>query len=201
MGSSHYIQETMQKEFAGAKDESYEYGRLYRSRLVEWRKEPLTVVRVEHPTNLPRARTLGFKAKQGFVVARVRVRRGGGMFSRPVRGRRPKRMGVSKLTRRISIQTIAEQKAGRRFPNLEVLNSYWVGEDGRHKYFEVILVDPSHAVIASDKNVQWVLKKHHRGRAFRGLTSSGKRSRGLHKKGRGTEKVRPSQRANLRKAR
>jgi large subunit ribosomal protein L15e len=37
----------------------------------------------------------------------------------------------------------------------------------------------------------------HRGRAYRGKTSAGKRGRGLHKKGKGAEKLRPSLRANL----
>ena len=33
-------------------------------------------MRIEHPTRLDKARKLGYKAKQGFVVARTRVRRG-----------------------------------------------------------------------------------------------------------------------------
>jgi len=45
-------------------------------RLIEWRRQP-TVLRVEKPTRIDRARRLGYKAKQGFVVTRVRVRRGG----------------------------------------------------------------------------------------------------------------------------
>ena len=49
---------------------------LMRERLVQWRKQPSTL-RIEHPTRLDRARKLGYKAKQGFVVARTKVRRGG----------------------------------------------------------------------------------------------------------------------------
>ncbi len=39
-----------------------------------------------------------------------------------------------------------------------------------------------------------------KGRAFRGLTSAGRKSRGLRRKGKGAEKVRPSLRANKRLA-
>ena len=60
---------------------------LMRQRLVQWRKQP-TVLRIEHPTRLDRARKLGYKAKQGFVVARTKVRRGGLRKLRPRSGRR-----------------------------------------------------------------------------------------------------------------
>ena len=163
-------------------------------RAIEWRKQP-TVHRIERPTRLDRARKLGYKAKQGFVVARVRVRRGGLRKIRPKSGRRPKRMGVAKYKPAKSMRLIAEERAARKFPNLEVLNSYWVWEDGRFKWFEVIMVDPSHPVIKSDKDINWICEEVHHGRAFRGLTSAGKEVRGLHHKGRGAEKVRPSRRA------
>jgi len=160
-------------------------------RLIEWRRQPV-VLRVEKPTRIDRARKLGYKAKQGFVVTRVRVRRGGFKRIRPKAGRRPKRMGVAKLKLAKSLRLVAEERAARKFPNLEVLNSYWVWEDGRFKWFEVIMVDPNHPVIQSDKDVNWICEKVHRGRVFRGLTSAGKEVRGLHHKGRGAEKVRPS---------
>jgi len=167
---------------------------LMRQRAIEWRKQP-TVHRIERPTRLDRARKLGYKAKQGFAVARVRVRRGGLRKVRPKAGRRPKRMGVTKYKPAKSMRLIAEERAARKFPNLEVLNSYWVWEDGRFKWFEVIMVDPSHPVIKSDKDISWICEEVHHGRAFRGLTSAGKEVRGLHHKGRGAEKVRPSRRA------
>ena len=163
-------------------------------RAIEWRKQP-TVHRIERPTRLDRARKLGYKAKQGFVVARVRVRRGGLRKIRPKAGRRPKRMGVAKYKPAKSVRLIAEERAARKFPNLEVLNSYWVWEDGRFKWFEVIMVDPSHPVIKSDKDINWICEEVHQGRAFRGLTSAGKEVRGLRHKGLGAEKVRPSRRA------
>ncbi|MEM2588277.1 MAG: 50S ribosomal protein L15e [Candidatus Bathyarchaeia archaeon] len=167
---------------------------LMRQRLIDWRRQP-AVVRIEKPTRLDRARKLGYKAKQGFIVVRVRVRRGGLRKQRPRSGRRPKRMGVRKYKPAKSLRLIAEERAARKFPNLEVLNSYWVGEDGRFKWFEVIMVDPSHPAIKSDKDVNWICQKQHRGRVFRGLTSAGKKVRGLRKKGRGAEKARPSKKA------
>lgn len=151
---------------------------LQRERLVKWRREP-AVIRLGRPTRLDRARSLGYKAKQGIIVARVRIRRGGRRKSRPRAGRRTKRMGVHKITPKKSLQRIAEERAARKFPNLEVLNSYWVGEDGRHKWFEVILVDPHHPVIKADKDLNWLCHPSHRGRAFRGKTSAGRKGRGL----------------------
>jgi large subunit ribosomal protein L15e len=156
-----------------------------------WRRQP-AIVRIERPTRIDRARKLGYKAKQGFVLARVRVRRGSRQKPRPTRGRRSKRMGVTKITLGKSRQVIAEEKAERKFPNLRVLNSYWVGADGMYKWFEVILVDPKHPVIQADPRINWICDPVHEGRAVRGLTSAGKKSRGLDKKGIGTEKLRPS---------
>jgi large subunit ribosomal protein L15e len=169
---------------------------LLRQRLIEWRKQP-AITRIEKPTRLDRARKLGYKAKQGFVMARVKVRRGGLRKKRPKAGRRQKRMGVKKFKPAKSLRLIAEERTARKFPNLEVLNSYWVGEDGRSKWFEVILVDPHHPVIKADENVNWIRQKQHRGRTFRGLTSAGRKVRGLRRKGRGAEKVRPSRKAAL----
>ncbi|HDI07434.1 MAG TPA: 50S ribosomal protein L15e [Candidatus Bathyarchaeota archaeon] len=167
---------------------------LLRRRLVAWRKQK-AVTRVEKPTRLDRARKLGYRAKQGFIIVRVRVRRGGLRKTRPRSGRRPKRMGVKKYKPAKSLRLIAEERAARKFPNLEVLNSYWVGEDGRHKWFEVIMVDPHHPAVLSDPKINWICQSQHKGRVFRGLTSAGKKVRGLRRKGRGAEKMRPSRKA------
>jgi large subunit ribosomal protein L15e len=174
-----------------AKPEKSFVDELMRQRLIEWRKQR-TVTRVERPLRLDRARKLGYKAKQGFVIARTRVRRGNLRKVRPKSGRRPKRMGVKKFKPAKSLRLIAEERAARKFPNMEVLNSYWVGEDGRSKWFEVILVDPNSPCIKTDKDVGWITEKQHKRRAFRSLTSAGKKVRGLQHKGRGAEKVRPS---------
>jgi large subunit ribosomal protein L15e len=183
---------------AWAKPEKSFVDELMRERLIEWRRQP-TITRIEKPTRLDRARKLGYKAKQGFVLVRVRVRRGGLRKQRPKAGRRPKRMGVKKFKPAKSIKLIGEERAARKFPNLEVLNSYWVGEDGRSKWFEVIMVDPNHPVIKADENINWICQKQHHRRVFRSLTSAGKKVRSLRRKGRGAEKFRPSKKAVERK--
>jgi large subunit ribosomal protein L15e len=179
---------------AWAKPEESYVDSLMRKRLVEWRRQS-TIKRIERPTRLDRARKLGYKAKQGFIIVRVRVRRGGMRKQRPRSGRRPKRMGVKKFKPGKSLRLIAEERGARKFPNLEVLNSYWVGEDGSSKWFEIILVDPNHPAIRSDANVGWITQKQHRKRVFRTLTSAGKKVRSLRTRGRGAEKFRPSRKA------
>jgi large subunit ribosomal protein L15e len=152
-------------------------GSLFKQRIVLWRKQE-TVVRVEKPTRLNRARALGYKAKHGYAIARVKIGKGGRRrikYGR--RGRKPSSSGLTHFTHGKSLQWIAEEKAGRRFRNLEVLNSYYVGEDGQYKFFEVILVDPDNPEIKSDRKIKWIAKN--RNRVVRGLTSSGKKSRGL----------------------
>jgi len=118
-------------------------------------------VRIDKPTRIDRARRLGYKAKKGFVMVRVRVRRGGRRKPRPKMGRRQKRMGVKKYTPAKSIKLIGEERVARKYPNLEVLNSYWVWEDGVSKWFEVILVDPSSPSIKSDKDIGWISGNRH----------------------------------------
>jgi len=178
-------------------DDSY-VEKLLRERLIEWRRQE-ACTRIERPTRLDRARALGYKAKQGFVIVRVRVRRGN-LQKRAIKaGRRPKHKGILKMTVKKSLRWIAEERANKKYPNLEVLNSYWVGEDGKHKYFEVILVDPWHPVIRSDPKINWIARQ--RGRVYRGLTAAGKRARGLRWKGKGAEKLRPSRHAHWRRER
>jgi len=174
--------------------ESYVHD-LARMRIPQWRRGQ-SVVRVETPLRIDRARNLGYKAKQGIIVVRVKVRRGGRRKERINAGRKPSKTGVKKYTPKKSIEWIAEERVQRKYPNLEVLNSYWIGEDGKYKYFEVILVDPAHPGIKRDTDLSWITQKQHKGRVFRGLTSAGKRSRGLRNKGKGAEKIRPSISAN-----
>lgn len=171
---------------------------IYKERIIRWNKEEV-FVRVERPTRIDRARQLGYKAKKGYVIVRVRIKRGGRSKPRFKGGRSPKRMGVKKITAKKSLQWIAEERVARKYPNLEVLNSYWVGETGKDKYFEVILVDPHHPRIKNDSRINWICEKHHKGRVHRGLTSAGKRSRGLLNKGKGAEKLRPSLSAHMRR--
>jgi large subunit ribosomal protein L15e len=176
-------------------DRSYVKGLAWQ-RLQTWRREP-AVIRIEKPTRLDRARNLGYKAKQGVVTVRVRTRRGGRRKQRPRGGRRTKHMGVNRLTARKSSQRIAEERASRKFPNLEVLNSYWVGQDGKSKWYEIILADPNHPRILDDRSFSWMTSS--RKRALRGKTSAGVKGRGLRRKGRGSEKAMPSLSAHARR--
>ena len=180
---------------AWAKPEKSFVDELMRHRLVEWRRQSV-MTRIDKPTRLDKARKLGYKAKQGYVVVRVRVRRSGMRKQRPKAGRRPKRMGVKKFKFSKSMRLIGEERVGRKFPNLEVLNSYWVGEDGVSKWFEVVLVDPHHPVIQADDRINWIAQKQHHRRVFRSLTSAGKKTRSLRRRGHGAEKFRPSLKAH-----
>ncbi|MFH1133540.1 MAG: 50S ribosomal protein L15e [Nanoarchaeota archaeon] len=166
-----------------------------KERMIQWRQEPVTL-RIERPTRIDRARSLGYKAKEGIFVVRQRIIRGG--HSRPAmrHGRRSKHMRrVMVLSK--SYQWIAEERAAKKFVNCEVLNSYFVAKDGRHYWFEVIMVDKLHPAVLHDPALAWIAQGQHTRRAFRGLTASGKRSRGiLTNVGFGSEKLRPSITAN-----
>lgn len=153
------IQETFQKEYK-------ERAKIYRDRIAKWREED-PILRIEKPTNIASARAKGYKAKKGYVVVRVRVKRGKRKRKIHMRGRKPSKAGRF-FSRQKSLQAIAEERAGRKYKNLEVLNSYWVGEDGQFKFFEVILVDPKLTGLKLQK-----------GRVFRGLTRIGRKVRGL----------------------
>ena len=169
-------------------DESY-VRELMWQRVPVWRKQP-AITRIDRPTRIDRARSLGYRAKKGFVVVRVKVRRGGRRKTRFKHGRRPKRMGVNKITMAKSIQRIGEERVAKKYPNMEVLNSYWVWADGKYKYYEVILVDPQSPSIKNDPKINWICEKQHRSRALRGLTSAGNTGRGIKSKGKGSEQAR-----------
>lgn len=192
MGAYKYIQEFWSNK------SSEEFEKILAERLLQWRREP-AVVRIERPTNLYRARNLGWKAKQGFILVRVRVRKGGQRKPRPRKGRKGKHLAIKGHTVGKSLQWIAEERAARKYRNAEVLNSYWVGEDGNFVWYEVILVERDCPVIKSDKNINWITSNKHRGRVFRGLTSAGKKARGLRNKGHGAEKIRPSRKSARKK--
>ena len=156
-------------------------GELYKQRLIEFRHENV-ITKIERPTRLDKARSLGYKPKKGVVLYRVRVKSGGRFREQRKKGRRSRTQRRRKIVG-MSYQWIAENKAQKKHKNLEVLNSYFVIKDGLHKWYEVIMVDPSNPHIKADKKMNWISKGTNRGRAFRGLTSIGKRSRGLRVKG------------------
>ena len=156
------------------------------------------ITRVTRPTRPDKARKLGYKRKQGYVIYRIRVNRGGRKRPVPkgVVDGKPVNEGIHKLKAARSLRVLAEQRAGKALGGLRVLNSYWVGQDGKSKFFEVIMVDPFHAAIRNDPRINWICEDRQKHRECRGLTSAGKKSRGLKVKGHRAKKVRPSRRAN-----
>lgn len=181
----HYIREAWKKPEK----------KTLRERMIQWRKS-LVITKVEKPLRLDRARALGYKSKKGFVIARIRIKRGGHKRPRPNKGRRSKRLHTRKNLK-MNYKWIAEQRVARKFKNLEVLNSYNIGKDGIHYFYEVILVDPKRPEIKKDKTMKWITNPANKKRVFRGLTSAAKKSRGLRKKSHEL-KVRPSIRARKR---
>ncbi|KAI3793115.1 hypothetical protein L1987_35729 [Smallanthus sonchifolius] len=190
MGAYTYVSELWRKK------QSDVMRFMQRVRCWEYRQLP-SIVRVTHPTRPDKARRMGYKAKQGYVIYRVRVRRGG--RKRPVpKGivyGKPTNQGVTQLKFQRSKRSVAEERAGRKLGGLKVLNSYWLNEDSTYKYFEVILVDPAHAAIRNDPRINWICNPVHKHRELRGLTSAGKKYRGLRGKGHLNHKARPSRRA------
>ena len=106
-------------------------------------------------------------------------------------GRRSKARRRKKILS-LNYQVIAEQRANKKYPNCEVLNSYYLAKDGKNYWFEVILAEREQ--VSRYAGMEWL--KNSRGRVYRGLTSAGRKSRGLRGKGKGHEKNRPSLRAN-----
>jgi len=170
---------------------------LLRDRMIEWRKSN-TLVKVDKPLRLDRARALGYKAKKGFVIIRARISRGGRKRSRVgVKGRKTRKMTIRK-TLKMNYKWVAESRASRKFKNLEVLNSYQIGKDGKHYFFEIIMVDPLKPEIKSDRTIGWISRGTNKKRAERGLTSAARKSRGLRNRT-PKVKVRPSLRARSRR--
>jgi large subunit ribosomal protein L15e len=166
-------------------------GDIWKQRLIKWRKESVTV-RLDYPTRLDRARSLGYKAKQGVIVVRQRVSRGNHKRPKITGGRRPRNSGTKKNLS-LSYQVIAEQRAAKKYLNCEVLNSYYVADDGKYFWYEIILVDRNNPNVLKNKNLKTVV--NNKNRVLRGLTSAGRKSRGLRNKGKGAEKLRPSRTA------
>ena len=124
-----------------------------REKAVIWRKQN-AVTRVDKPSRITRARRLGYKAKQGITVVRMRVGTGGMRKQRPRGGRRPKHLGVTRIKAAVSMKQVAERRVLERHPNMKLLGSYFLYKDGMHYWFEIILADPSHPSIAKDKELR-----------------------------------------------
>lgn len=83
----------------------------YLLRVRVWQYRQLTKMhKVPSPSRPDKARRLGYRAKQGYVIYRIRVRRGG--RKRPVpkgcTGGKPKSHGVNELKPYRCLQSIAE---------------------------------------------------------------------------------------------
>merc|ERR1712054_308324 len=127
---------------------------LLRVRAWEYRQLP-KIAKLQRPTRTDKAHRLGYKAKQGYCVYRVAVRRGGRrtMVAKGIVYGKPSSQGVNKLKATRNFRSLAEERVGRRCGALRVLNSYWVGQDGTYKYYEVIMVDPTHNAIRNDPRI------------------------------------------------
>jgi large subunit ribosomal protein L15e len=130
---------------------------MLKSKALVWRTEEV-IHKLSRPSRPDRARRLGYKAKQGFIVVRIRVGRGGMRKQRPVSGRRPKHFGVVRIKQGTNMRKIGERRVSEKFPNLEVLGSYYLHKDGRYLWYEVILADPNHPAILKDKEMRVKLK-------------------------------------------
>lgn len=173
-------------------DQGEEFSNLMRERKIEWRKQPVSV-RLDTPTRIDRARSIGYKAKKGFIVVRQKVLRGGRQHA-DIKGGRRTAAATQRKTLEKNYQQVAEERANKKYPNCEVLGSYFLASDGKNYWYEIILLDRDNPVIAKDKNAKWITGV--KGRVHRGLTSAGRKARGLRRKGIGSEKTRPSLKAN-----
>ncbi len=156
MGSYAEISKTFRNEYSSRDS-------LYKERLVKWSSEPV-VMRADKPTNIARARSLGYKAMQGVIIARVRVNKGKRKRSKPDGGRKPSKSGRF-FSRAKSLQRIAEEKAARKFRNCEVLNSYFVGSTGQKVFYEIILLDRASKSVSANPLYNGIISQ--KGRAFR----------------------------------
>merc|ERR1711918_231111 len=119
----------------------------------------------------------------GFVIYRVRVRRGSRkkQLEKGINYGKPRNCGINQHKWRRNLRSKAEERVGRACGGLRVLNSYWIGADAVYKYFEVICADPAHKAVRRDPRINWVCKAVMKHRELRGLTSAGRKNRGLGK--------------------
>eukprot|EP00929_Paragymnodinium_shiwhaense_P060321 TRINITY_DN3013_c0_g1_i2.p1 TRINITY_DN3013_c0_g1~~TRINITY_DN3013_c0_g1_i2.p1 ORF type:complete len:205 (-),score=47.80 TRINITY_DN3013_c0_g1_i2:124-738(-) len=194
MGAYKYIQELWHRKQSDVMR--------FLARLRNWEYRQLPAVhRASRPSRPDKARRLGYKAKQGFIIYRVRIKRGsrkkrvakGIVYGKPVG------QGVKKWKAARNLRSVAEERVGRKCGGLRVLNSYWAAQDAVNKWYEVIAVDPMHKCIRDDPRINWICKNTMKHRELRGLTAAGRRARGLRVKGKGAGKLRPSRNANYKR--
>merc|ERR1712243_288126 len=166
MGAYKYLQELYKKK------QSDLLRFLFRIRC--WQLRHLAAIhRASRPTRPDKARRLGYRAKQGYVIYRVRLRRGG--------RKKPEREGVNQIKFQRGTRSKAEERAGRLAGALRVLNSYWICQDSTYLYYEVIMVDPMHKAIRRDPRINWICKAVMKHRELRGQTAAGRKNRGMRK--------------------
>ncbi|EEQ82042.1 hypothetical protein NCER_101320 [Vairimorpha ceranae BRL01] len=174
MAAADYIREIQKSK----QSDNMRY--LLRLRVCEYRQRG-EVFRIPRPTFLQRARTLGYRTKEGILCYIARVKKGNRKreYNNGNTRGKCKNARIHQITPAVRHQATAEQIVGKRHPNLRVLNSYWVNQDLVYKYFEVIMVDPNHNAIRNDPKLNWICKGVMKHRECRGLTSASKKSRGL----------------------
>jgi large subunit ribosomal protein L15e len=194
MGAYKYLEELWKKK------QSDVLRFLIRVRSWEYRHLP-AVHRASRPSRPDKARRLGYKAKQGYVIYRVRVKRGSRKrkVAKGICYGKPSTSGVTKIKAARNLRSVAEERVGRKIGNLRLLNSYWVAQDSQAKWFECVMVDPMHKTIRNDSRINWICNPAHKHRELRGVTSAGRKARGLHRRGKAALKVRPSRRGNWKK--
>jgi len=194
MGAYKYVQELYRKK------QSDVIRFLMRIRCWQYRRYH-KLHRVPRPSRPDKARRLGYKSKPGYVIYRMRVRRGN--RKRPVRKGivygKPKNQGINHLKFERNLRSVAEERVAKRVPSMRVLNSYWINQDAMHKYYEVILVDVFHPIIRNDPRINWLCKPVMKHRELRGMTAAGRKSRGLNGKGPKYHRNRPSRPAYRRR--
>jgi large subunit ribosomal protein L15e len=163
MGAYKYLEELWKKK------QSDVMGFILRMRAWEYRQLPV-IHRVTRPSRPDKARRMGYLRKQGYVIYRVRVRRGGRKrpVSKGIVYGKPKTVGILQLKFARNLRSVAEERVGRKVAGLRVLNSYWVAQDATYKFFEVILVDPAHKAIRNDARINWIVNPVHKHRELRG---------------------------------
>jgi large subunit ribosomal protein L15e len=194
MGAYKYLEELWRKK------QSDVMRFILRVRTWEYRQHK-AIHRATRPSRPDKAHKLGYRAKQGYVIWRVRVRRGN-RRKLGVKGQiygKPSMQGVLDRKFQRSLKSVAEERVGKLCGGLRVLNSYWAGQDSIYKFYEVILVDPAHNAIRNDPKINWICRPVMKHRELRGITSAGRKSRGLRYKGHKASKARPSRRANWRR--
>ena len=122
MGAYKYLEELWRKK------QSDVMRFVLRMRTWEYRQLPV-IHKATRPSRPDKARKLGYKRKQGFVIYRIRVRRGGRKkpVTRGIIYGKPVHQGINQLKFQRSHRSLAEERVGRKCSNLRVLNSYWVG--------------------------------------------------------------------------